>query len=180
MATLAPQHLLRLRLQCAHFRLKEFAYTSPGQTDLTVDFTPDGIMTLKRTELRGTGQHDPVQLTFSTPGFSNWADIEQLSTSPPSPEVDFAPGSIEGVALKTPASNGPAGVISLKLTDYQRPALNTVEFAQFRVSHTQPARLACHAVSLRMAAHPDPRSHQRPCPPARVHGATCTCIKRSP
>jgi hypothetical protein len=63
------------------------------------------------------------------------------------------------VAL-TPASNGPASVISLRLTAYARRALNTVEVAQYRVSHTE--RCAC----LRLP--PQPRSHQRVCPPART------------
>lgn len=119
----------------------EFGYDSPGQTSLTADFTADGIMTLTRTELqpnagRPNPNHDPVQLTFSSLGFSNFAGIEQISTTPPSPAVAFGSGSITGVGLTTPASNGPAGVVSLRLTDYLRPPVNTVEWAQFRVSES--------------------------------------------
>lgn len=157
----------------------EFGYLSTGQTNLTVDFTADGIMTLTRTELDGpVGNHDPVQLTFSSLGFSNFAGIEQIFPSPPPPAVAFNLGSITGVGLTTPASNGPAGVISLRLTAYARRNINTIEFAQFRVSHTQ--RFADHAVSLINDSAPWPPIPSTVLSPARVRGSTCTCIKQSP
>jgi hypothetical protein len=113
----------------------EFKMLSTGQTDLEVDFSTAGLVTLKRTEL-DTGcpsdpcskSHDPVEMTFYSPTFTGLAGIGPAAAAVRvQADKDFWPNAV------TASLDDALGFLSIKLSGYQRRGQGNAEVAVFQV-----------------------------------------------